>query len=128
MPVIFVVYGNNICKTIPFDSSIRTTAYRKVNEIADKVISDDIKYVTMIHEAYNYKSFQYHMLPYYKRIEHSNGESIMVQQIGDGFVPRMMMFDTSKINDPKYVDDVLKIVLMLSVLLRNRPCIQYTLP
>lgn len=64
MPVIFVVYGNNICKTIPFDSSIRTTAYRKVNEIADKVISDDIKYVTMIHEAYNYKSFQYHMLPY----------------------------------------------------------------
>ena len=30
MPVIFVVYGNNICKTIPFDSSIRTTAYRKV--------------------------------------------------------------------------------------------------
>lgn len=108
MPVIFVVYGNNICKTIPFDSSIRTTAYRKVNEIADKVISNDIKYVTMIHEAYNYKSFQYHMLPYYKRIEHSNGESIIVQQIGDGFVPRMMMFDTSKINDPKYVDDVLK--------------------
>lgn len=108
MPVLFVVYGNNICRTIPFASSIRTTIYRKVNEIADKVISDDIKYVTMIHEAYNYNSTQYHMLPYYKRIEHSSGESIIVQQIGDGFVPRMMMFDTSKINNPKYIDDILK--------------------
>lgn len=108
MPVMFVVYGNNTCRIIPFDSSIRTTAYRKVNEIADRVILDDIKYVTMIHEGYNYKSFQYHMLPYYKRIEYSYGESIIVQQIGDGYVPQMMMFETSKINDPKYVDDVLK--------------------
>ena len=108
MPVIFVVYGNSTCKTISFDSSIRTTAYRKVNEIADRVISDDIKYVTMIYETYNYKSFKYHNLPYYKRIEHSNSESIIVQQIGDGFVPRIMMFNTSKINNSKYVDDVLK--------------------
>ena len=77
-------------------------------EIADRVISDDIKYVTMIYETYNYKSFKYHNLPYYKRIEHSNSESIIVQQIGDGFVPRIMMFNTSKINDSKYVDDVLK--------------------
>lgn len=108
MSVIFVVYGNNTCKTIPFDSSIRTTAYRKVNEIADRVIIDNIKYVTMIYEAYNYESFKYHMLPYHKRIEHSNGESIIVQQIGDVFVPRIMMFDASRINDSKYVDDVLK--------------------
>lgn len=108
MPVICVVYGNNTCRIIPFDSSIRTTTYRKINEIASRVISDDIKYVTLIYEAYKYKNLRYHKLPYYKRREYNNGELVIVQQIGDGFVPRILMFDTNKICDPKYVDDVLK--------------------
>lgn len=108
MPVIFVVYGNNTCRTISFESSIRTTLYRKINEVAGSVALDDIKYVTIIYEAYNYKDSQYHMLPYCERVDHSIGESIIVQQIGVGFVPRTMMFDTNKINNSRYIDDVLK--------------------
>ena len=108
MPALFIVYANDTCRVISFDATIRTTTYRKINENASRVIPDNIKYVTLIHEAYIYKDISSHFLPYDKRIERSTGEAIMVQQVGDGFVPRVMEFDTSKINDVQYVDDVLK--------------------
>lgn len=108
MPAIFIVYGDNTCRVISFDATSRTTTYRKINEIAACVISENIKYVTLIHEAYMYEGMSAHMLPYDKRIEHSKGVAIMVHQVGDGFVPRIMEFDTSKIDDAQYVKDVLK--------------------
>lgn len=108
MPAIFIVYANNTCSVVSFDATIRTTTYRKINEIAARVIPDNIKYVTLIHEAYTYDNASVCLLPYDKRIDRSTGEAIMVQQVGDGFVPRVMKFDVSKINDPQYVDDVLK--------------------
>ena len=108
MPAVFIVYANNTCSVVSFDATIRTTTYRKINEIAARVIPDNIKYVTLIHEAYTYDNASVCLLPYDKRIDRSTGEAIMVQQVGDGFVPRVMKFDVSKINDPQYVDDVLK--------------------
>ncbi|MGI5881088.1 MAG: hypothetical protein ACOX6L_11005 [Syntrophomonadaceae bacterium] len=108
MPAIFIVYANDTCRVISFDATVRTTTYRKINEIAARVIPDNIKYITLIHEAYTYDNASVRLLPYDKRIGRSTGEAIMVQQVGDGFVPRVMKFDVSKIDDSQYVDDVLK--------------------
>lgn len=108
MPAIFVVYANGTCRVISFDATLRTTAYRKINEIAARVIPDNIKYITLIHEAYMYNDTSVRYLPYDKRINRSKGVAIMVHQVGDGFVPRIMEFDTAKIDDPQYIDDILK--------------------
>ncbi len=108
MPAIFVVDRDNKCSIVTFNATIRTTMYRKVNEIADSVIANDVKYVVLISLAYNYKDFSSHNLPYFKRTQYSTNELLLVQQVGEGFVPRTMQFDVRRINDSQYVKDVLK--------------------
>lgn len=108
MPTVFIVNKQNMCRVVSFDSTIRTTAYRMINNIAKQVVSDEIKYVVLIHEAYSYDDFKNHNLPYDKRIGNSKGVSIVVEQVGDGFTPRAMIFDVSRLSDRKYVDDMLK--------------------
>lgn len=108
MPTVFVVTKHNMCRVVSFDSSIRTTAYRVINNIAKQVVPEEIKYVVLVHEAYLYEDFKNHNLPYDKRIEHSKGISVVVEQVGDGFTPRTMIFDVARLSDKKYVDDMLK--------------------
>ena len=108
MPAIFVVDRDNKCSVVTFNATIRTTMYRKVNEIADSVIANNVKYVVLISLAYNYKDFSSHNLPYCKRTQYSTNELLLVQQVGEGFVPRTMQFDVRRINDLQYVKDVLK--------------------
>ena len=108
MPTVFVVTKQNMCRVVSFDSTIRTTAYRIINDIAKQVVPEEIKYVVLIHEAYSYEDFKNHNLPYDKRIGHSKGVSVVVEQVGDGFTPRAMIFDVSRLSDRKYVDDMLK--------------------
>lgn len=108
MPTVFVVTKQNMCRIVSFDSTIRTTAYRMINDIAKQVIPEEIKYVVLVHEAYSYEDFKNHNLPYDKRIGHSRGVSVVVEQVGDGFTPRVMIFDVARLSDRKYVDDMLK--------------------
>lgn len=108
MPAIFVVNKRNMCRVVSFDSTIRTTAYRIINNIAKQVVTEEIKYVVLVHEAYSYEDFKNHKLSYDKRIEHSKGVSIVVEQVGDGFTPRAMIFDVSRLSDKQYVNDMLK--------------------
>ena len=83
MPTVFVVTKQNMCRVVSFDSTIRTTAYRIINDIAKQVVPEEIKYVVLIHEAYSYEDFKNHNLPYDKRIGHSKGVSVVVEQVGD---------------------------------------------
>ena len=108
MPTVFVVNKQNMCRVVSFDSTIRTTAYRIINDIARQVVTEKIKYVVLIHEGYLYKDFKNHNLPYDKRIEHSKGRAVVVEQVGDGFVPRAMIFDVARLSDRQYVNDMLK--------------------
>lgn len=108
MPTVFVVTKHNMCRVVSFDSTIRTTAYRMINNIAKQVVPEEIKYVVFVHEAYSYEDFKNHNLPYDKRIGHSRGVSVVVEQVGDGFTPRAMIFDVARLSDKKYVDDMLK--------------------
>lgn len=108
MPTVFVVTKQNMCRVVSFDSTIRTTAYRMINNIAKQVVPEEIKYVVLVHEAYSYEDFKNHNLPYDKRIGHSRGVSVVVEQVGDGFTPRAMIFDVARLSDKKYVDDMLK--------------------
>ena len=119
MPAIFVVNRDNKCSVVTFNATIRTTMYRKVNEIADSVIANDVKYVVLICLAYNYKDLSSHNLPYFKRTQYSTNELLLVQQVGEGFVPRTIQFDVRRINDSQYVKDVLKNIYDNKLIIQN---------
>ena len=55
-PTFFVKYANDTVAIVSFDASLRTTFYRKINEIALKVTSEDIESVYYVSEFVSYGS------------------------------------------------------------------------
>lgn len=54
MPTIFTVYSDMKLRMHSFDSSIRATVYRKINETAKRISSEDIIAIFIIHECWAY--------------------------------------------------------------------------
>lgn len=54
MPTIFIVYSDMGLRMHSFDSSIRATVYRKINETAKRIGSEDIIAIFVIHECWTY--------------------------------------------------------------------------
>ena len=69
MPTFFIVDSHDKCTIESFDSTIRTTAYRKINDLAQRVRAGGIKHITLIHECYVYENFKHHNKPYVERIQ-----------------------------------------------------------
>ena len=55
-PTFFVKYADDTVAIVSFDASLRTTFYRKINEIALKVISENIESVYYVSEFVSYGS------------------------------------------------------------------------
>lgn len=55
-PTFFVKYADDTVAIVSFDASLRTTFYRKINEITLKVISENIESVYYVSEFVSYGS------------------------------------------------------------------------
>lgn len=54
MPTIFTVYSDMYLRMHSFDSSLRATAYRKINESAKKINHENVIAIFVIHECWTY--------------------------------------------------------------------------
>ena len=74
MPTFFIVYDDDTLLLHSFDSSLRSTLYRKINEIGDRIIASKgrIKAIILINEMWGYKSIEVFKKNYKDRISTEN--------------------------------------------------------
>lgn len=108
MPTCFIVYADQTMRMTSFESSIKTTTYRKFHEIAEEIEPGGIVQVLYVGEMYNYKNFQeITNLESRERIKHSNYESLVFFMLSKDLSFKSYSFDSDKIQDMEYITQTL---------------------
>ncbi len=108
MPTCFIVYNDQKMQFVSFDSSIKTTIYRKLYEIANRIEPDGIIDVLYVGEMYNYvNTKQILELESRERIKYKNSESLVFFKSSRDLTITSYSFDSNKVNDMKYIASTL---------------------
>jgi len=108
MPTCLIVYNDEKMEFRSFDSSIKTTTYRKLFEIAHQIEAEDMKEVFYVGEMYHYPNTEHILsLESRERIKYMNAESLIFFKSGQDLVTKSYSFDSSRVNDPIYVASIL---------------------
>jgi hypothetical protein len=113
MPTFMIIYEDETFELVTCVSSIKTTVYRKINEIVNRMEKDKIKsifYVTqIIHystEITDYKSIL--MTNSKERIKYKTSESLCFIMANNNLQFYSCYFDSNKIEDMKYISTAKK--------------------
>lgn len=104
MPTCLIVYNDEKMQIMSFESTIKTTTYRKLYEIASQIETEGIKEVLYVGEMYGYPNTKSILnLESRERIKYMNSESLVFFRTGRDLITESYSFDSDKVNDPKYV-------------------------
>jgi len=107
MPTCMIVYGDNTFELNSFESSIKTTVYRKFNEIAKRIEKDNIVNILFVTEMYIYNIEDVKNLDSQERIKHAKSEVLAFYMINDQLLIKSHRYDTEKVSDSKYIASVM---------------------
>lgn len=113
MDTIILIYDDNSLEIqSPFDTTIRTTAYRKINEIADFIIESkgSIKAVIVINEMWSYPNNEEVLRKDYReRIATEKPISLFAcHMVESSLETHTYQFESDKVDSFAYVMDILK--------------------
>lgn len=108
MPTYACVYNDNTFRIMSFDGSLKTTAYRKFNEISKKIQADGISEIFYVTEmlTYNKDTFSdpaFKEMNSEKRAIYADSEILAFFRIGKESPNKSYYFKSEKIDDMKYV-------------------------
>lgn len=109
MPTFMIIYEDDMFEFITFQASLKTTVYRKINEIATKIKSDDIKTIYYVTEMLYYTDNinEIMLLEYSQRNKHSVKNQLCFFRIDKNGEKESYQFDSEKVGDMKYVASIL---------------------
>ncbi len=110
MSTFFIIFNDKSFVIKPFFSTLRTTSYRMINEVAGLVSKGDIRAVIYLYEAYLYdeKDFElYSELPYEDRKTHAVSEIVNIELLSKRTY-RSISFDPDRLNDKRYTSTLMK--------------------
>jgi len=108
MPTFFVIFSDQTMQFTSFDSSIKTTVYRKLYEIANRIENEEIVDVMYVGEMYRYADIQQIIdMEARERIEHATSELLVFFNTDQELNTRSYAFDTAHIDDMQYIISVL---------------------
>lgn len=108
MPTCFLVFNDGTMQFISFNSSIKTTLYRKLYEIANRIEKEGITAVYYVGEMYNYYNVEQALrMESRERIKNNNGESLVFCETKDDLTTSTYSFDSEKIDQMNYIITVL---------------------
>lgn len=108
MPVIMVVYGDNTFDMDVFHTSIKTTMYRKINETAKRISSQDIKEVFYM-SLYSFVPKELIVLATSKeRIAASDTDLLVCACINERLEEQEYVFDGRELDKPEYIAHIMK--------------------
>lgn len=110
MPTAFIVHSDQTMRIRSFDSSIKTTIYRKFYELAKRIEEDKIVQILFVTEMYHYQNTKEILeLESRERINHAKQESLSFFSLESDLKFRSTTLDVKKIDDMKYViESILK--------------------
>lgn len=106
LPTCLVVYGDDTFELITFGFSIKTTVYRKFNEIAKRIEADAITHVLFVTEMYVYDPKHLNK-DSRERVKHAQKEILAFYMVDKELAMKAHAYDTNKVDDFKYIASVL---------------------
>ncbi|MDO1500306.1 hypothetical protein Q2T40_09210 [Winogradskyella maritima] len=107
MPTFMLIFSDNTFELNSFDSSIKTTVYRKFNEIAKRIEKDNIVNILFVTEMYIYDIKKIKNLDSKERVKYSENEFLTFFMIDNQLSIKSSSYDTNKIDDFKYIAQVM---------------------
>src|SRR5690606_13681027 len=108
MPTFFALFSDQTMQFMSFDSSIKTTVYRKLYEVANRIEKEEIVDVMYVGEMYGYADRQQIInMEARERIEHATSELLVFFKTDQELNTRSYAFDTAHIDDMEYIISVL---------------------
>lgn len=108
MPTCLIIDKDKKMQFMSFESSIKTTTYRKLYEIANLIETKGIVEVFYVGEMYNYpNSEQLINLESRERIPYMQSESLVFFRSAQDLLVKSYSFDSAKVDDMEYVASVL---------------------
>ncbi|MCW8940767.1 MAG: hypothetical protein OQJ88_08930, partial [Flavobacteriales bacterium] len=107
MPTCMIVYSDDTFELSSFESSIKTTVYRKFNEIAKRIEKDDIVNVLFVTEMYTYNLKDIENLDSQERVKHAKNEILSFYAVDNQLSIKSHRYDTEKVNDFKYIASIM---------------------
>ena len=113
MPTFMIIYEDDTFELTSFTGSIKTTVYRKINDIAKRIEQDSIKLVFFVTEMLNYKNSQNDYIDILKtnsneRAKHRTSESLCFFMLNRNLQYQSFAFDSDKVGNMEYVGSILK--------------------
>jgi len=107
MPTCMIVYSDNTIELNSFESSIKTTVYRKFNEIAKRIEKDNIVNILFVTEMYTYNVNDIKNLDSQERVKHAKNEILTFYMIDNQLSIKSHIYDTKKVNDFNYIASIM---------------------
>lgn len=107
MPTCMVIFNNDTFEINSFHSSIRTTVYRKFNEIANRIDKENIKGVFFVSEMQVYDTIDVKHLDSHDRIKHVQKETLAFFMIDNKLKINCHSYDMEKIKDLVYIAQIM---------------------
>lgn len=108
MPTCLIIYKDEKMQFMSFESSIKTTIYRKLYEIANRIEVEGIIEVLYVGEMYQYSNRQNILnMESRERIKYKNSESLIFFKSSHDLTNSSYSFDSAKVDDMEYVVSVL---------------------
>jgi hypothetical protein len=107
LPTCLILYSDDTFELVTFGFSIKTTVYRKFNEIARRIEADKIVNVLFVTEMYIYDVDEINNLDSRERIEHAKSEILAFYMIDNHLSVKSHSYDTKKIDDFKYIGSIM---------------------
>ena len=103
LPTCLILYEDETFQLLSFGFSIKTTVYRKFNEIANRIDTDKIVSVLFVTEMYIYDKSDIINLNSYEKVKHSKKEILAFYVIDNNLEIRSHWYDVLKIDDFEYI-------------------------
>lgn len=107
LPTCLILYSDDTFELVTFGFSIKTTVYRKFNEIARRIEADKIVNVLFVTEMYIYDLDEIKNLDSRERVEHSKSEILAFYMIDNHLAIKSHSYDTKQIDDFKYIGSIM---------------------
>lgn len=108
MPAIMIVYGDNTYDMDVFHADLKTTFYRKLNEVAKVIDSEDAKEVCFM-SLYAVLSVEKEVPLYSKeRMQAAASDILVCSSIDYKMNEKEYVFDGNLISDPKYIGSIMQ--------------------
>ncbi|HRB71472.1 MAG TPA: hypothetical protein PK776_06450 [Flavobacterium sp.] len=99
LPTCLVLYDDNTFELSSFGGSIKTTIYRKLNEVARKIETDRIVGVYFVIEMYIYNIKDVKKLDSKEKIKHAKNKILSFFMVDNNLTKMSRIYETDKISD-----------------------------